>query len=270
MTGLTVNVNPSSFSINPGQTKTLEITIANATAALNAYVGGQFRLSDGTHVVRVPLVVRPVALGVTAEVTSTGGPVSYDMKFGYTGPFSATPRGLIPAVTASGTIADDPADGGCTGVSGLTPTASNIVLPAVPVPAGTTYARFSLFDANASPASDIDMCVYRGTTLVGSSGSGTSAEVVNLVNPTAGSYTVVLHGFAVPAGGASFTQFSWALGTADAGNMTVTAPASATIGTTGTITLAFSGLTPGTKYLGSVAYSGAASLPNPTIVRVNP
>jgi hypothetical protein len=52
--------------------------------------------------------------------------------------------------------------------------------------------------------------------------------------------------------------------------MTVTAPASATQGSTGTINLTFSGLTPGTKYLGSVSYGGLAGLPNPTIVRVDP
>ena len=51
--------------------------------------------------------------------------------------------------------------------------------------------------------------------------------------------------------------------------MTVTAPAAAAIGATGAINLTFSGLTAGTKYLGSVAYGGAAGMPNPTIVRVD-
>jgi hypothetical protein len=55
----------------------------------------------------------------------------------------------------------------------------------------------------------------------------------------------------------------------NAGNMTVTAPASATLGATAAINLSFSGLAAGTKYLGSVAYSGSAGLPNPTIVRVD-
>ena len=55
-----------------------------------------------------------------------------------------------------------------------------------------------------------------------------------------------------------------------AGNMTVAAPASAVFGTTGAINLSFNGLATGTKYLGSVAYSGAAGMPNPTIVRVDP
>ena len=107
-----------------------------------------------------------------------------------------------------------------------------------------------------------------GATLVGSSGSGTSAEEVNLLNPAAGTYTVVVQGWGV-AGSSPFKLHTWLLGSTAAGNMTVSAPASATIGGTGAINLTFSGLTAGTKYLGSVAYSGIAGLPNPTIVRVD-
>jgi hypothetical protein len=92
---------------------------------------------------------------------------------------------------------------------------------------------------------------------------------VNLLDPAADTYTVFVHGFAVN-GTANFTLFSWVLGTASAGNMTVTAPATATTGATGNINLAFSGLTTGTKYLGSIVYGGSAGLPNPTIVRVDP
>ena len=80
--------------------------------------------------------------------------------------------------------------------------------------------------------------------------------------------SVVVHGWGVP-GSSPFKLHRWLLGTADAGNMTVSAPASATLGATGTIGLTFSGLTPATRYLGSVAYSGIAGLPNPTIVRVD-
>ena len=108
-----------------------------------------------------------------------------------------------------------------------------------------------------------------GGTLVGSSGSGTSAEEVNLLNPAAGTYTVVVQGWGV-ADSTPFKLHTWLLGSAAAGNMTVTAPASATSSaSTGTIDLTFSGLTAGTKYLGSVAYGGAAGMPNPTIVRVD-
>jgi hypothetical protein len=184
------------------------------------------------------------------------------VTFGYSGSFSATPRGLIPAVTTAGTVADDPTDSTCSLSS------PNAQLIPVAVPAGTTYARFSLFDADVNPGTDIDLCVFRGTTLVGSSGSGTSAEEVNLLNPAADTYTVVVQGWGV-VGSSPFKLHTWLLGSADAGNMTVAAPASATLGVTGAINLTFSGLAAGTKYLGSVAYGGASGMPAPTIVRVD-
>jgi hypothetical protein len=258
MAGLDVVVSPSSLTLARGETKAFTVTFTRTSAALNTYAGGQLRLSDGIHSVRVPMVVRPVALAAPLQVSG-----SYSVTFGYSGPFTATARGLIPAVVTPGTVADDPTNGAC---SLTTPNAVQIP---VTVPAGITYARFSLFDADVNPGSDIDLCVFNGATLVGSSGSGTSAEEVNLVNPAAATYTVVVHGWGV-VGSSPFKLHTWLLGSAAAGNMTVSAPAAAVTGGNGTITLGFSGLATGTKYLGSVAYGGSAGLPNPTIVRVDP
>ena len=267
VSGLTgINAVVSSIgSIAAGETKSFTVAFTTTTAALNSYVGGQLTLTGSNgHVVRIPLVVRPVALAAPTEVSGTGAPINYDVKFGYTGAFSATARGLIPAVVTSGTVADDPTDGACTNTA-----AADKIVTTVAVPSGTTYARFSLFDADVAPGADIDLCVFSGSTLVGSSAGGTSAEEVNLLAPAAGNYNVVVHGWGVP-GTSPFKLHTWLLGSTAAGNMTVTAPASATLGTTGTISLTFSGLTAGTKYLGSVAYAGATGMPNPTIVRVNP
>jgi len=256
---LTISVSPASFTLNPGQSQVLSITITRTTAGLNAYTGGQITWSDGTHSVRIPVVARPVALAAPTEVSG-----SYNVTFGYNGPFTATARGLVPAVVTPGTVADDPTDGTCSLAS------PNAQLIPVAIPAGTTYARFSLFDADVNAGSDIDLCVANSAgTIVGSSGSGTSAEQVNLLNPAAGNYTVVVQGWGV-VGSSPFKLHTWLLGSAAAGNMTVTAPAAATIGDTGSVNLSFSGLTAGTKYLGSVAYGGVAGLPNPTIVTVNP
>ncbi len=258
LAGINVTL-PSSFTLNPGESKTFNVTFARTTAALNAYVGGYMTLTgNGTpaHVVRIPVVLKPVALAAPLQVSGT-----YNVTFGYTGPFTATARGLVPATTFNGTIS----------------TGQQLTYQVV-VPVGSTYARFSLFDANTTANTDLDLVVYRcgdaacTTTLtaVGSSGGGTSAEEVNLLNPTAATYLVLVDGFATPVPSANFTLFAWALGSTAAGNMTVSAPVSATLGGTGTINLSFSGLTAGTKYLGSVAYGGAAGMPNPTIVRVDP
>jgi subtilisin family serine protease len=226
MAGINVAISPASLMLGPGETQSFQVTFTRTTASLNAYTGGQLTWSDRTHSVRIPMVIKPVALAAPAQVSGSGEPISYNVSFGYDGPFSATARGLVPATTFDGTVADDPTDS-------FSPGGPGTVSFDVVVPAGTTYARFSLFDAYVSPPSDLDLYVYRGSTLVGSSGA-------------------------------------WVLGSADAGNMMVSAPTTAATGAQGTIDLTFSGLTAGTKYLGSVAYGGASGLPNPTIVRVDP
>jgi hypothetical protein len=249
MAGMNVVVSPSSLQLAAGETKSFTVGFTRTTAALNNYAGGQLKMSDGTHNVRVPIVVRPVALAAPPQVSG-----SYNVTFGFDGAFTAAPRGLIPAVTANGAVA----------------TGGAVDIP-VTVPAGTTYARFSLFDSEVSQASDLDMEVYDAAgKLVGSSGGATTAEEVNLLNPAEGTYTVRVVGFAIPVGSANFKLFSWALGSSAAGNMTVTAPAVAVTGQNGAIGITTSGLSAGIKYLGSVVYGGAAGLPNPTIVRVDP
>ena len=248
LAGFNVVVTPASLTLAAGETKSFTVTFTRTTAALNAYTGGQLRLSNATHSVRVPVVLRPVALAAPAQV---GG--SYSVTFGYDGAFSATARGLVPASAANGSVA----------------TGGVVNIP-VTVPAGTTLARFSLFDTEVSQASDLDLEIYNAAgTLVGSSGGATTAEEVNLLNPAAGVYTVRVLGFAVPVGTADFKLFSWSLGSTAAGNMTVTAPASAVTGQSGAITITTSGLSAGTKYLGSVVYGGASGLPNPTVVRID-
>lgn len=263
LAGINTVISPSSLTLKPGESKSFNVMFTRTSAALNAYTGGQLYWKGGGYTVRIPVVIQPVALAVPAGVSGTGSPISYNISFGYNGTFSATARGLVPAAVTAGTVADDPTDGSC---SLSSPNAQKID---VAVPAGTTYARFSLFDADVNAGSDLDMCVYNGSTQVGSSGSGTSAEEVNLLSPAAGTYTVVVQGWGV-VGSSPFKLHSWVLGGTAAGNMTVSAPSSATVGA-GVINLSFSGLTAGTKYLGAVAYSGSATgLPSPTIVRVDP
>jgi len=247
MSGIDVAL-PGALTVKKGKTASFELTFTRVDAALNGYTGGQLTLTgDRGHVVRIPIVAQPVALAAPVETTG-----SYSVTFGYSGAFTATPRGLIPAATQTGAVQTN-------ATKDFT----------VVVPAGQSYLRFSLFDANVSQASDLDLEVYRNGVLVGSSGSGTSAEEVNFVNPTAGTYTARVVGYAVPVGSADFTLFSWTLGSTSAGNMAVAAPASATLGQTGNIGLTFTGLAAKTKYLGSVAYDGVAGMPNPTIVRVD-
>jgi subtilisin family serine protease len=258
MAGFNVVIAPASLTLAPGATAEFTVSFTRTTAALNAYTGGQLRWTDGERIVRLPMVVRPVVFAAPAQASG-----SYNVTFGYTGAFTATARGLIPADLTTGSVTQDPDQVFTPGDPAGT------VALSVTIPAGTTYARFSLFNADSVSGSDIDLYVFRGATRVGASFNAGSNEEVNLPNPAADTYTVYVHGWDVPGGVSPFKLHTWLLGSADEGNMVVTAPASAVTGEVGTIGLSFSGLAPGLRYLGSVAYSGVAGLPNPTIIRVD-
>lgn len=262
--GFTTVVTPSSLTIPPGESRSFILQITRTTAPLNTYTFGALIWSDGTTTVRSPIAVRPVALAAPGEVSGSGtsGSTSYGVSFGYNGDFAARPHGLVPATTFNGTVNDDPGNS-------FTPGGPGTVSFNVVIPAGTEYARFALFDEYVDGNHDLDLYVYRGSTLVGSSGGATSAEVVSLNKPTAATYTVWVHGWqtedSLPA---NFTLFTWVVPAADAGNMTVTAPTTASIGTSGTVTLSWSGLTAGTKYLGTVTYHNVASPSGPDDGRI--
>ncbi|MDP3820714.1 MAG: S8 family peptidase [Burkholderiales bacterium] len=258
LAGIAAVVSPATLTLNPGQTASFTVSFTNASAAPGTYVGGQLTWAGSGVSVRSPIVLRPVALAAPLQVSG-----SYSVTFGYNGAFSASPRGLVAATLTPGTVSDDPTDGACS------LTAPNAQLIPVAVQANTTYARFALFDADVNAGADLDLCVFNSAgTLVGSSGSGTSAEEVSLLNPAAGAYTAVVQGWGV-VGSSPFRLHTWLLGNTAAGNMTVSAPTTAVVSQTGAITLTTNGLAPATKYLGSVAYGGTTGMPSPTIVRID-
>ena len=144
-------VSPATLTVEPGRDRVFTVTFTRPLPRLNAYIGGQLTWTGGgsacaarSSSARWPWRHRRRSAG------------SYNVTFGYNGPFTATPRGLVPAAVTPGTVADDPTDGACS------LTSPNAQLIPVAVPAGTTYARFSLFDADVNPGADIDMCVFKG------------------------------------------------------------------------------------------------------------
>lgn len=100
----------------------------------------------------------------------------------------------------------------------------------------------------------------RRSEFVAGSGSTTSAEQVDAADPAAGDWTLVVHGWQTDGPDATYDLFTSQVGSADAGNMTVTAPAVAALGATGSIEVAWSGLTAGVRYLGRIAYSNGSEL----------
>jgi subtilase family protein/fibronectin type III domain protein/PA domain-containing protein len=272
--GFTVNVNPASFAVAPGGRQSFDVTITRTDAApLNTYRFGSLTWSDGTHTVRSPIVVRPVAIAVPAEVSGTGasGSTSFAIKTGYNGSLAYAKRGLVAATPFSGTVPDDPTSnfdtGNPAGNQGIT--THDIV-----VAAGTSLLRVSMFDPDTDGEDDIDLYLYRvnadaSLTLVGTSGGGTSAEQIQLANPAAATYRLFVHGWETDGPDANYTLFAWTLGTTDAGNLTVSGPTTAGVGTTGTVTVSWAGLESAKRYLGQIRYQEGATVHATTIVRVD-
>ncbi|HEU5491487.1 MAG TPA: S8 family serine peptidase [Gaiellaceae bacterium] len=264
--GYDISVSPSSFTLKSGETRSYNVTITNVSAPLGEFRFGSLTWNEDEYKAYTPIAVRASAFSAPAEVVGTGGPLSYQVNFGYSGAFAANAHGLVPPMTSLHTVSDDPTDAAC---SLTTP---NAALVPVTIAADTPVARFALTDATTDGANDdLDLCVFRGSQNVGTSGGSTSEEQVTIVSPVAGNYTVVIAPFATDGPSATTTLFRWTPTTA-VGNMVVSGPSSATSGTTGTINLTFPdppGLPPATKYLGAVSYTGVPGGSPPTIVTVN-
>ncbi len=263
--GFTAVVSPSSFTIAPGANQTYTVAFTRTDAPYGTRRAGQLVWSDGTHSVRSPIIVAatPVSAPTQFNGAGTSGSTSWTIKTGWAGALNLAERGLLAATTTPGTVLDDPANEFHVGGPGVT-------THAVTIAAGTRYARFSLFNEFTDGDDDLDLYVHDSAgALVGASGGGTSAEEVNLVNPAAGNYVVSVHGWQTDGPSANYTLFHWLLGNTDAGNMTATGPATATIGGTATINLTWTGLTAGTKYLGQVAYLEGTTEHGSTIVRID-
>ena len=204
------------------------------TAALNAYAFGFLTLTGSNgHVVRSPIAVKPVPLSAPATVSGSGaaGNATFSITTGYDGTWASAVRGLIPADKRAGNVAQDP-DSTFDTTNPDSNGAPGTTRHDYTVPAGTTYARSSLFDENDGATDDLDMYVYRvnanGTkTLVGVSGGGTARREVNLVDPAAATYNVYVHGWQTDGPDTNYNLFGWVLGTANAqANATLT-PSSA-------------------------------------------
>ncbi len=136
---------------------------------------------------------------------------------------------------------------------------------------GSAYLRVSLFDDYTDGADDLDLYVWNSSFgFVGGSGSGTSAEEVNVVLPGDTLYYVAVHGWQTDGPDANYTLFDWSFSaTPGSSNMTVTGPAAATLGQTETVNVGWMGLATGTKYLGAVSHNDAGGTIAMTVVRID-
>jgi hypothetical protein len=245
--GFKVEVTPSSLTIAAGDSASYTATITRTTAPIGAYSFGSLTWSDGVSTVRSPLTVKAeslVALATVSDSRNVGTKV-FTIATGYDGALSTIATGLVPATRNPGTVALN----------------AETCFPFA-VPAGAKMLRVQLFNSETEggSASDLDLSVYRGATVVGTSGGGTSDELVSLSNPTAATnYEACVEGYAPVNGSAAFTLNTWVVGPTVV-PATLRAFGPSKVYTGGTASIGFSWNVPaGARYLGVVDYANPAT-----------
>ncbi|MFQ5419655.1 MAG: S8 family serine peptidase, partial [Anaerolineae bacterium] len=271
--GVDVTVSPSSFVIRGGETFTYEVTFtANSGAVLNDYAFGSLTWTShrggpwfNDMVVYSPIAVRPTLFSAPNEVAGSGetGSASFDVNFGYTGDYTAAGHGLESAIVISDNVLQDPDqsfDPGDGFSDAHAFALSGAALLRVAIPPDATEANADLDVFVADP----------GGTIVASSTLGGTDELVDIVNPADGTWTVYVHGWSTPGGDSDYDMYAWVISATPGGSLSVdSAPASAVIGTSGTVDVSWTGATAGSWYLGAVSHSDAGGIIGLTLVDVD-
>ncbi|HEX6681547.1 MAG TPA: S8 family peptidase [Candidatus Limnocylindrales bacterium] len=266
--GFKVKVDKPVLVVLPGKTATFKVTITRTTAALSSYAFGSLTLKEigtGRHTVTSPIAVRPVGVAAAVEVTGTGasGSSQQPLVSGIAGTLSTKVSGLAASSQTALAFAGDD-----TGFNPNAPAESpGVKKITVTVPAGTQLARFATFDADVPAGTDVDLFAYRGGALFGQSAGGTTEESITFTQ--AGTYDIYVVLFAHTGAIPPITHHAFAVQDVDAGNLTVN-PASQPVTIAGrtSITLAWSGLTAGNRYLGIVSYTDGSAAIGRTLVSI--
>ncbi len=265
--GYSVTVSPSSFKLKKGQSATYQVTITNDSASIGEWRFGSLTWHEktGHYDVYSPIAVRAAQLVAPDTITGSGesGSASFDITFGYTGDYTAAAHGLEPALVTHANVVQDPDQSFNPGDGFSNAHIMNL--------SGAALLRVAIPPDATETNADLDVYVFDpGNHLVAQSTLGGTDEEVTIENPADGAWTVYVHGWATPGGDSDYDMYSWVISATPGGNLSVdSAPTSATIGTTGTVDVSWSGATAGQWHLGAVSHSDSGGIFGLTLVEVD-
>jgi hypothetical protein len=203
--------------------------------------------------------------GAPALVTGSGesGSASFDVAFGYTGSYSAAAHGLEPAIVISDNVVQDPDQD-------FDPTDGYSNLHQFNL-SGAALFRVAMPPESTAAGVDIDIFVFdpNGDQVASSTQSGTD-ELVDILLPMDGTWSVYVHGWSTPGGDSDYDMYSWVISATPGGNLSIdSAPTSATIGSIEAVDVSWAGAVSGAWHLGAVSHTGDAGLMGLTLVEVD-
>jgi hypothetical protein len=266
--GYHVTVSPDELELTPGEQATFDVTITNVDAPIGEWRFGYLSWKGGGYEVCSPIAVRAALFDAPAEISSSGesGSASFDVKFGYTGSYSAAAHGLVPAtLTVDNVLQDEDQSFSPEDVAAGGANLHQFTL------SGAAHFRIAIPPEATEADADLDVYVYDPDgNLVASSTKGGTDELVDILLPTDGTWSVYVHGWAAPGGDSDYDMYSWVISATPGGSLTIdSAPSSASLGATGTIQVSWTGATAGQWHLGAVSHTGDAGLMGLTLVDVD-
>jgi len=277
-----VFVEPPSLTLTTGQSADFTVRFVDRGTDLDAWNFGRLTWFDGaSQRVTSPISVQAVTLRAPPELylTGTTGSTKMPAAFGYTGAYAAGVHGLRkPFLDANGQVPRYFVDNDPTNT--FTNRSNNgVTRTTLTVPPNQLYLRVALFNEFTDGADDLDLYLFYCPTTpddcvqIGQSGGLTSDEEIDVTQPQAGQYQVLVHGYETDdvAGGpgANYSLFTWSFGISDAvGNLGVTAPAAVSAGDRLDLDVNWSSLDPATHYLGAISHFTRGALYGLTIVNV--
>lgn len=273
----TLTAEPASFTLPAygKQTITVTMNVANATVGVwqfgrVAFVAVSLNGADAVPNASLVVAAQPLAAALPTLVDVTtprnSGQTDVEITTGAVTALQTAVNGLVKATQFSASLSQDsdndsPWDNLTDGV---------LVKPFF-VPPGTVRLYGEILD---SAAPDLDLFLVRDMNgdrvpqsgeVVASSASGTALEKINRNNPTAGYYFWVVENWQGSASQPDTFHFSYGIvPSADAGNLTVSAPASITPGVPYNLTFKYNlaNAKDGDVYYGAVTLGSSAATPS--------
>ncbi|MEO7493834.1 MAG: S8 family serine peptidase [Massilia sp.] len=277
LTGFSVAVNPASFTLAPGATRAFTVTLTRTTAPDNVWQFGKLTWTDGSHVVRSPIVARsgkPLIAPSLFTSDRAGATKLMSVATGFTGKMNTVYGGLKEISREAFTVQQ--ATSGTVDTVAQIQTAckaagSGVRVVPVTVPAGSVLAQFELFDRDTAShgGDDLDLALLNGAgTVVATSLHGGSNESIILPSPAAGDYRVCVIGYEAANGVSTDFTLSSAVVTATdrGGNFKVMVPTKVYAGSTASVGISWSGLAAGKRFAGAAQLLDLSNTPAATTV----
>jgi hypothetical protein len=257
------------LTVLPRRSATYTVEITRTNAPFGQFSFGSITWSDlRGHSVRSPIALRaaPVSSPLELSLSGTSGSKQFVVRGGVNGPLNTKVNGLAASqVTTRNLVGTD------TGFDPSAPAEGPAVFKTtLTVPSDSMSARVGTLGTDYPVGTDLDVFLYVNGELAAASAGSTADEMISGLPPglTFDIY-VVQYGLADGVTQQNVKLHFWAVRPVSVGNLTLSpATPNVTAGAPTTITANWSGLNPGSVYLGILQFGQGSNLTNSTFVTV--